>query len=167
MTTEAPRWGAPPPAEQPPPGPRWTVKRIVVAVAVAVGIAAAGGVAIYAASGSVDNRQAGPNGAKGGPMMLAGPMGAMEGTDHGEFQSGKVTALTDDSITAQSADGYTKTYTVDDDTRMSDDLAKGDEVMIVATTEGDTTTAESVMEQGTLVQHRDGRNRGNPPGGDN
>jgi hypothetical protein len=135
------------------------VKRTVVAVAVALGIAAAGGVAIYAASGSVTADQ-GPGNGGGGPVLMGGPLGGDSRTSHGEFQSGEVTAITDDSITAKSDDGYTKTYTVTDDTQMVGDIAKGDDVTIVATTEGDTATAQSVMEQGTMPQRR---GNGGPP----
>jgi hypothetical protein len=136
----------------------------VVTVAIAVGIAAAGGVAIYAASGSTD-RAGGPRGGAGGPVFVGGPMGADTGTQHGEFQTGEVTAITDDSITAKSDDGYTKTYTIDDDTQLGGDIAKGDDVTIIATTEGATTTAQSVMEMGAMPQRRDGN--GGPPNGGN
>ena len=155
--TDAPQWGAPPPPAQ--PGGRWSAKRIVVAVAIAVGIAAAGGVAIYAASGSTTaDTGPGGRGGAGGQVFIGGPMSDL---GHGEFQTGEVTELTDDSITAKSDDGYTKTYTIDDETQLGPDIAKGDEVTIIATTEGDTTTAESVMESGTMPQRRDGK--GIPP----
>ncbi|MFI7675499.1 hypothetical protein [Actinophytocola sp. NPDC049390] len=160
--TDAPQWGAPPPPAQ--PGNRWTAKRIAVTVAIAVGIAAAGGVAIYAASGSTD--QAGGPGGRGGaagPVFVGGPLGGDSGTQHGEFQTGEVTEITDDSITAKSEDGYTKTYTIDDETQMGGDVAKGDDVTIIATTEGSTTTAESVMEMGMMPQRRNGN--GGPPNG--
>lgn len=141
------------------------MKRIVVTVAIAVGIAAAGGVAIYAASGSTTTDQGGPGRGGGGPVLVGGPMGGMSGTQHGEFQTGEVTEVTDDSITAKSDDGYTKTYVIDDDTELVGDVAKGDDVMIVATTEGSTTTAESVMEMGVMPQRRDGGNGGPPDDG--
>jgi len=158
--TEAPQWGAPPPPA--PPRSRWTAKRIVVTVAIAVGIAAAGGVAIYAASGSTSAEQGGPGrGGPGGQMIVGGPMGSMGGTGHGEFQTGEVTEVSDDSITAKSEDGYTKTYVIDDETEMAGDIAKGDDVTIIATTEGSTATAESVMEMGAMPQRRNGA----PPNG--
>ncbi|MFC4853737.1 hypothetical protein [Actinophytocola glycyrrhizae] len=157
--TETPQWGAPPPPAQ--PRTRWSVKRIAVAVAIAVGIAAAGGVAIYAASGSTAAEQGGPGGGRtGGPMLVGGPMGGMSGIDHGEFLTGEITELTDDSITAASEDGYTRTYVIDDGTELTDGIEKGDEVTIVATTDGDIATAESVMEMGTMPQRRAG---GGPP----
>jgi hypothetical protein len=162
--TETPQWGAPPPPEQ--PGRRWSTKRIVVAVAIAVGIAAAGGVAIYAASGSTTAD--GGRGGAGGPVFVGGPLGGMSGTDHGEFQTGEVTELTDESITAKSKDGYTKTYVIDDETQLGDGIATGDEVTVIATTEGSTSTAESVMEMGAMPQRRDGnggRQNGGPQDG--
>ena len=161
--TETPQWGAPPPPVQ--PGRRWSAKRIVVAVAIAVGIAAAGGVAIYAASGSTAADQGGPRGGAGGQVLVGGPMGGMSGSGHGEFQTGEVTELTDDSITAKSKDGFTKTYVIDDGTELSSSVVKGDEVTIIATTEGSTTTAESVMEMGAMPQQRRDGN-GGPPNGD-
>ena len=162
--TETPQWGAPPPPA--PPSSRWPVKRIVVAVAIAVGIAAAGGVAIYAASGSTAAEAGGPGGGRGGgPVLVGGPM---SGQSHGEFQTGEITELTDNSITVKSDDGYTKTYTIDDETELSAGVAKGDDVTIVATTEGTTTTAKSVMEMGAMPNRRDGNGgppNGNPPNG--
>lgn len=160
--TETPQWGAPPPPAE--PRQRWSAKRIVVAVAIAVGIAAAGGVAIYAASGSTTT-EGGPGGGRGGPggqVFVGGPMGDL---DRGEFQTGEVTELTDDSITAKSEDGYTRTYVIDDETELGSDIAKGDEVTIIATTEGSTTTAESVLEMGAMPQRRRDGNGGPPNGG--
>lgn len=164
--TEAPQWGAPPPPD--PPKNRWTVKRIVITVAIAVGIAAAGGVAIYAASGSTEQAGGGPGGRAGGPggMIVGGPLAGMSGTTHGEFQTGEVTEISDDSITAKSDDGYTKTYVIDDETELLGDVAKGDDVTVIATTEGSTSTAKSVMEVGTMPQQRrDGGNGGPPDNG--
>lgn len=159
-------WGAAPP---PPPGrPKWTVRRTVVTVAVAVAIAAAGGVAIYAASGSTD-QDAGPGG--GGPVQrgVGGPMagGPMADTAHGEFQNGEVTELSDTSITAESDDGYTRTYVIDADTVMTDGIEKGDDVTIIATTADgatDEATATVITEQGKgmLPPRRDSRNGTTP-----
>jgi hypothetical protein len=161
-----PEWGA---AAPPPPSrPRWTVRRTVIAVAIAVGIAGAGGVAIYAASGSVTADQ-GPRGG-GGPMLIGGPPGGFEETQHGEFQVGEVTELTDKSITAKSEDGFTKTYVINSDTQLPTDVAKGDSVTIVATTEGATTTADSVLPLGAMDQRRGGppqNGNGGPQNGKN
>lgn len=158
-----PAWGAPPP----PPEQRskWSVRRTVIAVAIAVGIAAAGGVAIYAASGSVDN-EGGPSGGapNGGRMVVGGPMGDL---GHGEFQNGEVKDISDTSITVESEDGYEETYTIGDDTQQSDDIATGDEVMVVATTDGDTATAVTIMEAGAMPQRGNGPNGGPPQMKDN
>ncbi|WP_143229292.1 hypothetical protein [Actinophytocola xanthii] len=150
-------WGAPPPP--PEHRPRWSTRRTIAAIAIALGIAAAGGVAIYAASGSTEDPTAGPGG--GGPgrnMVMAGPRSDLT---HGEFQNGEVTAISDDSITAKSEDGYERTYVIDEDTEMSGDIAEGDEVMIVATTDGDTASAVTIAEAGVLPKPQDGN--GGPP----
>jgi hypothetical protein len=161
-------WGAPPPPAA--PKSRWTTKRILIAVAVAVGIAAAGGVAIYAASGSVDN-QAGPGGGPGGgPRVFAGgPMGGFDQAEHGEFQVGELTAITDDSATVKSQDGYEKTYAITKDTRKTDNLAKGTQVTVIATTANGTTTADSIFEMGNFGNRRagPGGGQGNFPSGRN
>lgn len=162
----AAEWGAPPPPAA--PRSKWTVKRTVIAVVVAVGIAGAGGAAIYAASGSVDNTQGGPGGMRGGPgggqMVVGGPMGDLS---HGEFQRGEVTAISSDSITVKSEDNYEQTYTIDDDTQIADGIEQGDEVTVIATTENDRATAETVMEFGTMPGQGNRRNNdgtGTPPG---
>ena len=160
-------WGAPPP---PADRPRWSVRRTVIAVAVALGIAAAGGVAIYAASGSTADQQAGPGGGPGG-MRMNGPVvgGPLGESDHGEFQNGEVTELSDTSITVESDDGYTRTYVIDSDTVRADDVEKGDDVTVVATTsEDDEATATMIGEQGQgmMAPRRDGQDGdGGPPRG--
>jgi hypothetical protein len=152
-------WGAPPPP--PEQRRRWSTRRIVVTVAVAVGIAAAGGVAIYVAGGSTPKERGlvgGPGG--GGPVIMGGPMSEL---DHGEFQNGEVTEISDTSITAKSEDGYERTYTIDEGTQLGGDIEKGDEVMIMASVDGDTATAESVVDQGELMDRRSGDGGGPPP----
>lgn len=162
----AAEWGAPPPPAA--PKSKWTVKRTVIAVAVAVGIAAAGGVAIYAASGSVTNNQGGPGGGMGGGpgngrMFMGGPMAGLEESQHGEFQIGEVTAISDTSITAKSKDGFEETYVVNSDTQKTDGLAKGDSVTIIATESNGTATAVSVLEEGAFGNRQNGN--GAPPNG--
>ena len=165
-------WGAP---RQPSPG-RWSGKRIVIAIAVAVGIAGAGATAVYAASDSADSggtsAQGGPGGTGGPPDgggmdgggMGGGP-GALSQALHGEYvvsdgnggyttellQNGEVTAISDTSVTVESEDGYTKTYTVDADLS---DIATGDDVTVTADESG---TAATVVEAGQMGQ-------GQPPG---
>jgi hypothetical protein len=178
-TAEQPaEWGAPPAPASAESKSKWTVKRTVIAVAVAVGIAAAGGAAIYAASGSVDNTQGGPGGGGPGGMgggpgngRMMGGMGAFSETQHGEFQTGEVTAISDDSITAKSEDGYEQTYVINSDTQLADGIETGDTVTIIAATENDTATATSVLEFGTMPNGGQGNNRnggnGTPPSGGN
>ncbi|HET8642793.1 MAG TPA: hypothetical protein VFM37_12695 [Pseudonocardiaceae bacterium] len=165
-------WGAPP--AQPPPGhPRWTWRRSLVAVLVAAGIAAGGGAAVYAASGSagpggrdlagppgygpMDGGPGGPGGgpAGGGPMS---PNGAnLLNALHGEFvvagaggyvtrlmQVGALVEASDESITVRSADGFTATYALDADTAKPD-IATGDTVRVIATRSGDDLIADSVQ----------------------
>jgi hypothetical protein len=165
-------WGAAPSERQ--PKQKWSAKKIAIAAVVAVGIAGAGGVAVYAASGSTDSStgaQQGPGGGTGGPggNMGGGPGGGtMSEALHGEYvvsdgnggyttellQNGEVTAVSDTSITAKSDDGYTKTYTIDSDTVVgngSADLSSietGDDVTITATEAG---TVESLVEAGTQM----------------
>lgn len=160
MTEEQPpEWGAPQPAPQ--QRPAWTAKKTVAAVAIAVGIAAAGGVAIYAASGT--NQQTGgmgPGGMGGAPpngngngMRQGGPgfgLGSGSAT-HGEFQTGEVTSISDTSLEVKSTDGYTKTYVIDADT-VAEGVEKGDTVTVIATTEDGKTVASSVIEPGQRGQ---------------
>jgi hypothetical protein len=66
------------------------------------------------------------------------------------LQGGTVTALTADSVTVESSDGYSRTYAVTADTRIAprgatlDDLAAGDAVLVEAVVEGDTATAATI-----------------------
>ncbi|MGM1061208.1 hypothetical protein [Saccharothrix sp. Mg75] len=172
MTTETenPTWGDEPPPGAAAPGPSWNGRRTLVAVAIAVGIAAAGGGVIYAASNSEAAQQGmgGPRGAygmRGGPgfTIMGGPFGDAQ---HGEFQNGEVTGVTDSSITVESDDGFVKTYQVDDDTQVNggrgdlDDIAAGDAVTVVATG----STADAVL-AGDAVR-ADGRQGRQQPGQD-
>lgn len=141
MTTETenPTWGEEPPPRADAPGPRWSGRKTLVAVAIAVGIAAVGGGVIYAASNSEAAQMMGGPRGYGGPggMRIMGP-GPFGDATHGEFQNGEVTAVTDDSVTVKSTDGFSETYKIDDKTQVSgekgavDDLAVGDKVMLVA-----------------------------------
>ena len=154
-------WGAPAPERT---APRWSWKKTAAATAVAVGVAVGGGFAVYAtgnATADGADQRGGPGGMRGGPggMVVRGGVGGLMGALHGEFvtsngsggyattlvQNGEVTAISDTSITAKSADGFTKTYAIDADTVKSA-VETGDQVMVVATTSGDTATAESISE---------------------
>lgn len=171
-------WGG-----QQPPRKNWSRKKTVAAVAIVVGVAAAGGIAVYAASGSagaqttaVDGRGGGPGGMRGG---FGGPGGGMMDALHGTFtvsdgnggyktaimQTGQVTAITDTSLTAKSADGYTKVYTFSTSTTFDRDGSKsdvktGDTVTVVATPNGDNATADSVLDRSQM-----GAGQGGPPQG--
>jgi hypothetical protein len=179
-TRAAPQtWGA----EQPAAGPRWSAKKTIAAVAVAVGIAAAGGGVIYAAAGSTADAAGGPGGGFPGGRAAGG--GAAFGDAlHGEFQTGEVTEVGDTSISVESTDGYTRTYVIDDETIVGgatgtdgrqqgqvttgdiSGIETGDTVVVVATTEDGTTTADSVSERGdvrTAPGGQDGRQQGVQP----
>jgi hypothetical protein len=159
-------WGAQQPKQKRP------VRKLAVALAVALGIAGAGTAVVYAASGSTTTDQSqGPGGQGGGPGGMGGPGGARSEPLHGEYvvsdgnggytteiiQTGEVTAVSDSSITAKSEDGYTHTYTIDSDTTVgngSADLSSietGDDVTIVASVDGDTATADSLVEASTAT----------------
>ncbi|MFI9817451.1 hypothetical protein [Saccharothrix variisporea] len=141
MTTETenPTWGEEPPPRADAPGPRWSGRKTLVAVAIAVGIAAVGGGVIYAASNSEAAQQFGGPRGYGGPggLRIVGP-GPFGDATHGEFQNGEVTAVTDDSVTVKSGDGFSHTYKIDDNTEVNGakggtgSLAAGDKVMVVA-----------------------------------
>lgn len=165
-------WGTP--AQRPPQ--RWSSRKTVAAVAIAVGVVAAGGAAIYAASGSsssASSTQGGPGGQMGGPGGAGGSRGsagsALSGALHGEYvvsdgnggyttelmQTGQVTAVDSTSLTAKSTDGFTKTYTIDSSTAVRNggsgtgsitDVATGDTVTVVAKESGSTATANAVTE---------------------
>jgi hypothetical protein len=173
--TENPTWGEAPPPQAAAPGPRWSGRKTLVAVAIAVGIAAVGGGVIYAASNSQaalgGMGMGGPGGYRmmGGPgfMIMGGPFGDLA---HGEFQTGEVKGKTDDSLTVESEDGYRKTYKIDDDTRVNggqadlDSVAVGDTVTVMATTEDGETTLDSIIEGN--MQRAGGDGRGQQPPGD-
>jgi hypothetical protein len=178
-------WGAPSgPTDwgtQQRPRHKWSPRKVALAVAIAVGIAGAGTVAVYAASGSASSTssQQGPGGGMGGDGTGGGPGGGgvMSQALHGEYvvsdgnggyateimQNGEVTAVSDSSITAKSDDGYTRTYTIDSDTVVGNgsadlsSIATGDDVMIVATVSGDTATADSLVEAGTMGNGQPGQ----------
>jgi hypothetical protein len=172
-------WGGAQPAAR----PRWSGKKTAAAVAIAVGVAAAGGIAVYAASGTAGTAAPQGMGGPGGGMrggFGGGPGGGVMDALHGEFtisdgsngyktaylQTGQVTAVSDTSLTAKSADGYTKVYTIDGDTVFGNngsasDIKSGDTVTVVATPEGGNATADSVLDRSQMQQGGQG---GRPPG---
>jgi hypothetical protein len=177
-----PTWGGPVPEK--PAQSRWSGRKTAAAVAVAVGVAAAGGFAVYAASGSAGAAaRSGPGGVRMGPggpggTGGAGGAGGMMNALHGEFtipdgsggyrtaimQTGSVTEITDTTLTAKSADGYTKVYTIGSKTTFGmgtkADITSGDTVTVVATPEGGKATADSITDRAQMPG-RDGA--GAPP----
>jgi hypothetical protein len=160
MTTD----GAPEPAPR-----RWGVRETATAVGVAAVIAAFGGAAIYAATGSDSPPMGGPHHAAGPGAMPGGPGGpggppamGMHGPGpdsapslHGEFvmpernggyttmltQTGRVTAISATSITANSDDGYSQTYVIPPASGGAPPpFAVGDSVTIEATRTDQTAT---------------------------
>ena len=158
-----PTWGSP----QPSTGGRWSTRKTLSTVAVAAVLAAGGGGVVYAATSGTANALPGPGGGPGGTGPGAGTPGGMgRGAGnaisqalHGEFvvsdgkggyiteitQTGKVTALSATSITAESADKYSHTYTIADGTP-TDSLAVGDTASIRAKVDGDKATVTTVTE---------------------
>lgn len=156
MTTETeqhPTWGEEPPPRAAAAGTGWNARTTLAAFAIAAAIAAVGGGVIYAASNSdAAQGMGGPGGqgrVPGGLMIMGGPFGD---TQHGEFQNGEVTAISDSSITVKSTDGFSGTYKIDSDTRVNggqgdlDDIAEGDVVTVVAAkADNGEATVDSIM----------------------
>ena len=161
-TTEQapPAWGDPQP-----PAPKWSGKKTLVAAAVAIAIAAVGGVAIYlgTSANSTSSQQGGFGGPGGGGarMNILGRRGmeTLAQALHGDFtvqengsyvtermQRGEVTALSSASITVKSTDGYTQTYTIDSSTEKASNLATGSSAMVLAKLNGTAATATSVTD---------------------
>lgn len=184
MTTEPtttpqapPAWGDPQP-----PAPKWSGKKTAIAVAVAVVIAAVGGVAIYAGTSNSDTAQQGFGG--GGRMggfnggQMGGGMSVMRDALHGDFtvsengsyvtermQTGEVSAVSATSITVKSVDGYTQTYTIDSSTQKANNLANGSNVTVLAKVSGDTATATSITDSSQTQTNGQGGMQGGPGAG--
>jgi hypothetical protein len=109
---------------------------------------------------------------KGGPGPgFGGPRGAI----HGEFvepdgsggyrtvdqQVGDVTSVSKDSISVKSADGFSKTYSVDENTVVNSgrdgigSVKNGDKVSVNAVVNGGKAAARSIQDMTTLGQIRD------------
>ena len=167
-------WGSP----QPEPNRKWSARKTAAAAAIAVGIAAAGGVTIYAMGGETPASQ-GPGGMGGRGPMIMGPGGAMavgpmRDALHGEFvvadgkggyktertQTGSVTDISPTSITAKSVDGYTQVYTIDASTVVNGGAAKIDSVKTGASV---TITADASNKATSIMDGAGGRGprRGN------
>ncbi|MFX0575456.1 hypothetical protein [Nocardia nepalensis] len=153
-----PTWGAP----TPPAKTGWSTRKTLAAVGIAGVIAAAGGGIIYAASSS----------------DAGGNHGAMTGLPlHGQFvvcdgnggyrteltQTGTITALSSNSLTAKSVDDYTQTYAITATTTGATAVKVGDTVTIRGTQADGTSTATTV---GTNTDSPDGMDDGpGVPGG--
>lgn len=161
------------------PARRWSTRKTAVTAVGAVivlAVVGGGGAAIYAAAshdgaGHGAHGRFGPGGpggwggprGRGGPMS-GGPLGAAPFRAlHGEFtvpdgtggytteqmQIGTVTAVTPTSVTAKSADGFSKTYQITSSTRVGTGngqitgLGAGDPVAVTAHSDG---TAVSVRD---------------------
>ena len=161
-------------------GNRWRAAGTIAAVAATT---VGGGVA-FAATGdnttpapSASPSEGSTSGNQKAPDHDKGPRDGLFGALHGEFvvqkdgggyqtvvtQSGSVTAVSSTSITVKSADGYTRTYVVNADTKVNRDgkiadVKTGATVRIRAAVSGSTATASSID---------DGSNRptGTPPNG--
>ena len=179
----------PEPHPAPDPGPKpWSSRKIAGVSAAAIAAAAAVAVVIsvteFGSSGSDGQAGFGPN---GGPGLVnlqpaAAAAAQLPGALHGEFvvadgnggyltqalQTGAVTAVDAGSLTVASADGYTSTYVVDDETLVDggndefSDIAVGHDVTVTATIDGDTATLATVSDNSLLGT---GQNGGQLPGG--
>jgi hypothetical protein len=166
-------WGAPQP-----PASSWSTKKALATLGVAAAIAAVGGGVIYAASGhsSSDRGPGGPGGPgmsmNGAPGRNGVGAGGLPGALHGQFvvsngnggyrteltQTGTVTAVSADSITAKSTDNYSQTYTITSSTTGASSVKVGDTVSIQATQSDNTATVTAISE-GSANQ-ADGMNGG-------
>jgi hypothetical protein len=127
----------------------------------------------------------GPGGRfKGGPGPGFGG-GAPRGAIHGEFvapdgsggyrtvamQVGDVTSVSSDSITVKSADNFSRSYSVDQNTVVNSgrdgiaNVKNGDKVAVNAVVNGDKAAARSVQDMTTLGQIRQHWNPNAPQGG--
>jgi hypothetical protein len=139
--TEAPPWGA---QQSPGPEPTRKGRRTALAVGTALVLTLAGGGIVYATSGTGAAEQTSQGAAPFADGQAGGPAGGPFGTNtHGEFQQGEVTEISSSSVSVQSDDGYTKTYTIPSD--VVSDVQAGDTVTVVS---GDGTTATSITEAG-------------------
>lgn len=138
-----------------------SVRLTVAAVGVAAAIAGLGGAAVYAATDSPGMGEAGPPGHHGdGPPPWGPPMrdNADAATVHSESvrqdgrggytteltQVGVITALSADSMTVASTDGFSQAYTLP--STLKPTWAVNDRVLVRATRSGTTATVSSIGE---------------------
>jgi hypothetical protein len=173
----------------------WSRRTVVISAIVALAIIAGGTTAVVAAtnSGSTTNSNrgggfGGPNGggpgggfgAGGGPASFGA--GGLGNALHGDFvvagdnggytterlQTGTVTAVSANSISVKSADGYTQTFAVGGSTSIDrsqntiDQVVNGNTVTVIGTLSGDTATAITVEDRSLAGN---GQQRGMAPPG--
>ena len=161
--SDEPAWGAPRPHRG------WSSRQTLAAVGVAAVVAAFGGAAVYAAtSGGSNNIGPGWHGRGPGFPGAGGPgaggpdrWSAPAGTVHGEFvvpdgngayttvltQTGVLTAVSDTSLIAKSADGFTQIYIIAPGSNPANtQLAVNDTVTIRANVTNNAATATRVTE---------------------
>ena len=163
------------------------VAAILLIGGIGVAVAQTGGSSTTTPSSSTSvpgagKRGPGFRGGPGGPFgkFGAGPMGAI----HGEFvapdgsggyrtvdtQTGNATSVSSDSITVKSADGFSKTYSVDQNTVVNSgrdgigNVKNGDTVRVNAVVSNGKAAAHDIMDMTTLGQIRQHWNP-NAPGG--
>jgi hypothetical protein len=137
------------------------------------------------------NLPGGPGGPGGGRFKGGGPGGKLGhgggpmGAIHGEFvtpdgssgyrtvdvQTGEATEVSSDSITVKSDDGFSKTYSVDQNTVVNSGrdgigtVKKGDTVRVDAVVSGGKPAARNIMDVTTLGKIRQHWNPGGPQDG--
>ena len=128
----------------------------------------------------------GPGGRfKGGPGFGGPGFGGPRGAIHGEFvapddsggyrtvamQVGDVTSVSSDSITVKSADNYSRTYSVDQNTMVNSgrdgiaNVKNGDKVAVDAVVNGGKAAARDIRDMTTLGQIHQHWNPNAPQGG--
>jgi len=171
-----PTWGAPgsPPGPNGKPPSRWKPWQKVAAGGALAAVIAVGGVAAVTAAnassddtattqagtpgagfgGGTDTGRTGTRGALAGAMELANALhgdfvvSSGSGTRTMRLQTGEITALSSDSVTVKSTDGYTSTYAVGSGLDLSS-VAVGNTVRVIGTVNGDAATATSVQSGST------------------
>ena len=173
----------------------------LVAIAVIAGVLLVGGIGVAVAqtggsstttssSTSVPGER-GPKGPRGpdlGRHFKGGPgpgFGGPKGAIHGEFvapdgsggyrtnamQVGDVTSVSSDSITVKSADNYSRTYSVDENTVVNSgrdgigNVKNGDQVAVNAVVNGGKAAARGIQDITTLGKIRQHWNPNAPQGG--
>jgi hypothetical protein len=144
-----------------------SMRRTVAAIGVAAAIAGLGGAAVYAATESPGMGEAGPPGHHGdGPPPWAQPgrdnddpatvhSESVRRDVHGGYtteltQVGVITALTADSVTVASTDGFSQSYALP--STLKPTWAVNDHVSVRATRSGATATVSSIGEASTAGQ---------------